>query len=64
MLEIDSVEFHGLPPDADATDTRHIQLEALGYSVIHRRPAFIVREPRGFVAGVAIWLAGCRARST
>jgi very-short-patch-repair endonuclease len=61
ILEIDSVEHHDLPPDADATDDRHLVLETLGYSVAHRKPRYIRREPERFTHGVAAWLAA-RAR--
>jgi very-short-patch-repair endonuclease len=57
VLEIDSDEHHGLPADADATGTRHIDLETLGYSVVHRRPVFVQRRPAAFTAGIAQWLA-------
>jgi hypothetical protein len=58
VLEIDSVEFHSLPPDADATEDRHLLLETLGYSVVHRKPILVWREPTRFVSGIAAWLAG------
>lgn len=57
VLEIDSDEHHGLPADADATDTRHVLLESLGYSVVHRRPSFVMRQPSAFTAGIVAWLA-------
>jgi very-short-patch-repair endonuclease len=61
VLEIDSDEFHDLPPDADRTDERHLLLTTHGYTVVHRRPAFIYRRPEAFTRGIATWLAA-RAR--
>lgn len=63
ILEIDSEQHHGAPGKRDATDARHIELESLGYSVIHRTPAAIRRDPGLFVDEVARWLAA-RARFT
>jgi hypothetical protein len=37
---------------------RHLALETLGYSVIHRSPRVIATEPARFVADVSSWLAG------
>jgi very-short-patch-repair endonuclease len=56
VLEIDSYEHHSLPVDAERTDTKHIALETLGYSVIHRTPRYLIRQPDAFVAGVRAWL--------
>ncbi|MGN6609633.1 MAG: hypothetical protein ACTHMS_21815 [Jatrophihabitans sp.] len=56
VLEIDSVEWHSEPVDADATDDKHVALSTLHYSVIHRTPAYIQRKPEAFVAGVRAWL--------
>jgi very-short-patch-repair endonuclease len=61
VLEIDSDEHHGAGPDRDATDARHIALQTLGFSVAHRRPAAILREPARFQREMAAWLAA-RAR--
>jgi len=61
ILEVDSREHHGSPPDADATAERHIALETPGYSVIHCSPAVIVKHPARFTAGVASWLAAREA---
>lgn len=58
VLEIDSDEHHGLPGDADETSDRHLVLETLGFSVVHRRPRFVVKQPREFASGVLSWLAG------
>ena len=56
ILEIDSIEHHFAPADLDATMARHMTLETLGYSVIHRSPLSIMRNPQGFVRGVRDWL--------
>jgi very-short-patch-repair endonuclease len=61
VLEIDSDAHHALAGHADRTSDRHLVLETMGFSVIHRTPAFIVRHPSEFVAGIAAWLA---ARTT
>lgn len=61
VLEIDSLEHHSLPPDADNTSDRHLVLETIGYSVVHRTPRFVFRNSRSFVTGIAAWLAGRRA---
>jgi very-short-patch-repair endonuclease len=58
ILEIDSQKHHGLPGDRDSTDERHLRLEALGYSVVHRTPWAVHNQPDGFVAGIQAWLAG------
>jgi very-short-patch-repair endonuclease len=63
ILEIDSKRHHGTPGDRDATDARHIALESLGFSVIHRTPAAIRRDPGLFLDEVTRWLAA-RARET
>jgi hypothetical protein len=60
VLEIDSDEYHADPEDRDATDARHIALERLGYSVAHRRPGLIRREPRRFQREMETWLAARR----
>jgi very-short-patch-repair endonuclease len=56
VLEVDSIEHHFTPADLDATTARHLLLETHGYSVVHRSPAAINRDPAGFVRGVAQWL--------
>lgn len=61
VLEIDSVEHHASPPDADNTSDKHLALETLGYSVVHRMPRFVTRQPRAFVTGIAAWLDARRA---
>ncbi len=61
VLEIDSDTHHALAGDADGTADRHIALETLGFTVVHRTPAFIIRRPRAFVTGIEAWLAA-RAR--
>jgi hypothetical protein len=58
VLEIDSDEYHSLPADADATDERDIGLETVGFSVVHRRPYVVNRQPAKFTSGIAAWLAG------
>jgi very-short-patch-repair endonuclease len=60
VLEIDSVAHHFSPPDLDATMRRHLQLETLGFSVIHRSPASIRAAPDQFVDDVRAWLAARR----
>ncbi|MGN6609001.1 MAG: DUF559 domain-containing protein [Jatrophihabitans sp.] len=57
VLEIDSVEHHAGVVERERDDDRHLELETLGYSVIHRSPRFVIREPGRFVDGVAAWLA-------
>jgi very-short-patch-repair endonuclease len=57
VLEIDSVEHHFSPPDRDATMRRHLVLETLGFSVVHRSPAVVWREPARFAREIATWLA-------
>ncbi len=62
VLEIDSDAHHlDDPADLDATLDRDLELQTLGFSVVHRRPAFIRAHPQRFVAGIAAWLDG-RAR--
>jgi very-short-patch-repair endonuclease len=56
VLEIDSDTHHALTGDADATADKHIVLETLGYTVVHRTPAYIIRQPQEFVAGIDAWL--------
>jgi hypothetical protein len=63
ILEIDSDAHHALAGDADATSDRHIALETLNYSVVHRTPRLVVKRPEVFVRGVAAWLES-RARAT
>lgn len=58
VLEIDSETFHALAGAADATSDRHMWLEADGYSVAHRTPAQIARQPATFVDSVSAWLTG------
>jgi hypothetical protein len=58
ILEIDSQKHHGMPGDRDATDERHLRLEALGYSVVHRTPWAVHNQPGQFVTGIRAWLAG------
>jgi len=61
VLEVDSVEFHGDPGDADDTDERHTLLEGSGFRVAHRRPFVINHAPARFVAGIEAWLDGLSA---
>jgi hypothetical protein len=42
--------------DADRTANKHLILETLGYSVVHRTPRLVVKEPDAFVQGIAAWL--------
>lgn len=56
ILEIDSDAHHALAGDADGTSDRHIALETLNYSVVHRTPRLIVKRPEVFVRGIAAWL--------
>jgi very-short-patch-repair endonuclease len=60
VLEIDSIEHHSLPGDRDATDDRHLMLETLGYTVVHRTPWTVINRPEQFVAGIERWLAARR----
>jgi very-short-patch-repair endonuclease len=62
ILEIDSVEHHFAPRDLDDTMRRSLRLEAAGFSVIHRSPAAIRRDPEGFVNDVRLWLASLSTR--
>jgi len=57
VLEIDSIEHHFSPGDIDDTMSRHIALETAGFSVVHRSPLAIRRDPLGFVADIQAWLA-------
>lgn len=57
VLEIDSDAHHGDPADRDATDARHVKLQTLGLSVVHRRPAVVMREPARFRRETERWLA-------
>ena len=60
VLEIDSDVHHALTVDAEGTANKHIALETLGFSVVHRAPAFVMREPTAFVDGIARWLQARR----
>jgi very-short-patch-repair endonuclease len=61
VLEIDSVRHHHeRPGDIDRTDDKHVALETLGLSVIHRTPGYIIRQPSAFTAGVLAWLEARR----
>jgi very-short-patch-repair endonuclease len=57
VLEIDSVEYHDDPAERDRTDAKHIGLETIGFTVAHRRPALLIREPRRFQREIEAWLA-------
>jgi very-short-patch-repair endonuclease len=57
VLEIDSREHHFEPADWRATMDRHLALETLGYSVVHRPPSAAFVDPRGFAADISAWLA-------
>jgi hypothetical protein len=59
-LEIDSVEYHFAREEYVATLDRHLQLTALGISVIHRPPSAL-RDETGFVRDIRAWLAGREA---
>ncbi|MDT4908340.1 MAG: hypothetical protein QOI69_1581, partial [Pseudonocardiales bacterium] len=56
-LEIDSIRHHTNAPDRDATDDRHLVLETVGYSVVHRTPWTVINRPQEFVIGIQAWLA-------
>jgi hypothetical protein len=61
ILEIDSRTHHfDNPADLDRTTDRHLVLETLGYTVVHRRPRLVTHEPRRFRADIESWLAGRR----
>ena len=62
VLEIDSVEYHFNQADWARTLRRHRELEALGYSVIHLRPAE-VQDEACFIAVVEQWLRSRRNTS-
>jgi very-short-patch-repair endonuclease len=57
VLEIDSDTHHALTGDADRTSDRHLLLETDGFSVIHRTPRYVIKQPQTFVSGVDRWLA-------
>ncbi|MDT4938840.1 MAG: hypothetical protein QOG80_2511 [Pseudonocardiales bacterium] len=57
VLEIDSVEHHLDPREWRRTMDRHLVLETLGYSVIHRTPSAVRGNPRRFAEDVQAWLA-------
>lgn len=57
VLEIDSIRHHTNAPDRDATDDRHLVLETVGYSVVHRTPWTVINRPQEFVTGIQAWLA-------
>jgi hypothetical protein len=58
ILEIDSNSHHTLAGGVgDHTGDRHIDLETFGYSVVHRTPRLIVKEPERFLRGIGAWLA-------
>ena len=59
-LEIDSVEYHFAREQYVATLDRHLQLTALGISVIHRPPSAL-RDEAGFAHDIRAWLAGREA---
>lgn len=56
ILEIDSREHHFEPADWRATMDRHLALTTAGWSVIHRPPSAVAREPARFVREVGAWL--------
>ncbi len=53
ILEIDSYAHHSLPGDADGTSARHLILETIDFSVVHRSPRFIREHPERFVHEIA-----------
>jgi hypothetical protein len=59
VLEIDSREHHLDPGDWERTMTRHLALETLGLSVVHRPPSAL-RDRRAFLAEILAWLAARR----
>lgn len=56
ILEIDSVEFHIDPVAWRATLRRHLDLETLGYSVVHVPPSEL-RDEWAFIQRIRAWLA-------
>lgn len=48
-LEIGSDLHHALAGNADGTADRHLILETLGFSVVHRRPRLVTAQPQLFV---------------
>lgn len=56
VLEIDSVEHHLDPTDWRATMDRHLAIETLGLSVVHRSPSAVTSQPRRFVRDIGAWL--------
>jgi hypothetical protein len=58
VLEIDSDTHHALTGDAERTADKHLTLETLGFSVVHRTPRYVVTQPQQFTAGIDRWLAG------
>jgi hypothetical protein len=63
ILEIDSVEYHLDPAQWRRTMDRHLILETLGHSVIHRPPS-AVKDERRFAAEVSAWLHSLAATRT
>lgn len=59
VLEIDSREHHLDPADWERTMTRHLALETLGLSVVHRPPSAL-RNERRFLADILGWLTARR----
>lgn len=57
VLEIDSDTHHALTGDAQTTADKHLALETSGFSVVHRTPTYVIRQPRAFVSGIDAWLA-------
>ena len=55
VLEIDSMEYHLGPAEWRGTMDRHLVLETLGYSVIHRPPSAL-RDPDRFIRDIRTWL--------
>lgn len=61
VLEIDSTtHHHDDPDDIDRTDDKHVALETMGLSVIHRTPRYIITKPHAFTSGVLAWLESRR----
>jgi hypothetical protein len=57
VLEIDSmIHHHDDQADVDRTDDKHIALETVGFSVIHRTPRYVITRPEEFTRGVLAWL--------
>lgn len=59
VLEVDSREHHRDPADWEHTMTRHLALETLGLSVVHRPPSAL-RDERRLLRDILGWLTARR----